>query len=298
MGVEPTGDTECPPTELKLRAPLGTTHASRSTQSIALVNSFLKSRREGTSPRTREFYSGYLARSSNVVGFNITGPDITDFLKSLKCSGGGKAAYFCTLRSFYNWLYSPASGYKLDHQNNPVMWVEPPKADNKILPSLTVEQVAFLLEQARSVRDRAIISLFADSGLRLSELANIKLPDIDWEHRVIKVVCKGNRQGLALFGGRTETLLKEWLDGRTSGRLWNLNWWGVHDMLKRLSVKTGLPCNPHTFRRTFASILAKRGVDVLHIMRLGRWSSISMVQHYTKTVQFEDSAKFYSAIVN
>ena len=66
-------------------------------------------------------------------------------------------------------------------------------------------------------------------------------------------------------------------------------------MLCRLRDKTGLPCNPHTFRRTFASILAKRGVDSLHIMRLGRWESIEMVERYTRSVQFEDSLKFYKA---
>ena len=47
--------------------------------------------------------------------------------------------------------------------------------------------------------------------------------------------------------------------------------------------KTGLPCNPHTFRRTSASILAKRGVDLLHIQRLGRWESMAMVERYTKS---------------
>jgi len=56
--------------------------------------------------------------------------------------------------------------------------------------------------------------------------------------------------------------------------------------------------NPHTFRRTFASILAKRGVDSLHIMRLGRWESIQMVERYTRSVRFEDSLKLYSPIVS
>ncbi len=68
-------------------------------------------------------------------------------------------------------------------------------------------------------------------------------------------------------------------------------------MLGRLEAKTGLKCNAHTFRRTFASILAKRGVDSLHIMRLGRWESIQMVERYTRSVRFEDSLEHYSAIV-
>ncbi|MFC2007711.1 tyrosine-type recombinase/integrase [Chloroflexota bacterium] len=163
-----------------------------------------------------------------------------------------------------------------------------------MLPSLTFEQLDYLIEQAGCTRDKAIISLFADSGLRLSELANINPRDIDWNNRLIKVTCKGNKEGLAPFGERTEFLLKDWLSQyQTDGKLWDLNHWGICWMLRKLSTETGLPCNAHTFRRTFASILAKKGIDSLHIMRLGRWESIQMVERYTRSVKFEDSLKFY-----
>ena len=56
----------------------------------------------------------------------------------------------------------------------------------------------YLIEQAGCVSDKAIISLFVDSGLRLSELASIKASDIDWENRVIKV-RKGKKEGYAPF---------------------------------------------------------------------------------------------------
>ncbi len=270
----------------------------RLTLYVKLVNTFLSSRREGLSPRTIDFYEGYLRRSQQVIGTNITGQDITKFLDSLTCTNGGKHAYFSVLKVFYRWLYNPKSGWNLDPQHNPITCVESPKVEKRILPSLTVEQVDFLIEQAGYVRDKAIVSLFADTGLRLSELASVNPNNIDWERRVIKVICKGNKEGLALFGERTEQLLREWLSVyRANGRLWNLNWWGIKDMLDRLSAKTGLPCNPHTFRRTFASILAKRGVDSLHIMRLGRWESLAMVERYTRSVKFEDSMRFYEAIV-
>ena len=91
------------------------------------------------------------------------------------------------------------------------MLVDPPKVEKKILPSLSQEQVDYLIEQAGCVRDKAIVSLFVDSGLRLSELANIKVHDIDWASRLIKVLCKGNKEGLAPFGNRTKQLLHDWL---------------------------------------------------------------------------------------
>jgi len=176
------------------------------------------------------------------------------------------------------------------------MAVESPKVGKRILPSLTPEQLDYLIDQVECNRDKAIISLFADSGLRLSELANVNRHNIDWQHRLIKVICKGNKEGYAPFGSRTEKLLREWLaQCPASNKLWDISEWGISWMLRKLAAKTSLPCNAHTFRRTFASILAKRGIDSLHIMRLGRWESIQMVERYTRSVQFEDSLRFYKA---
>jgi len=56
-----------------------------------------------------------------------------------------------------------------------------------------------------------------------------------------------------------------------------------------------LPCNAHTFRRTFACLLRKAGVDTMTIKDLGRWESLEMVQRYTRSVTFQDSLKFYKA---
>jgi len=176
--------------------------------------------------------------------------------------------------------------------------IDPPKVGKRIMPALTTEQVEYLITSAECVRDRAIISLFADSGLRLTELANIKLDNIDWDNCLIKVVCKGNKEGFAPFGKKTKSLMREWASQYKSeyGLLWDLDRWGIVVMLRHLRAKTGLPCNAHTFRRTFASELAKRGVDSLHIMRLGRWESIAMVERYTRSVKFEDSLRLYRGL--
>jgi len=88
--------------------------------------------------------------------------------------------------------------------------------------------------------------------------------------------------------------LKGWLSSyRGNGMVWNIDYRGIQCVLKRLEKKTGLKCNPHTFRRTFASNLHRAGVDIEHIMRLGGWSSLDMVLTYTKSVKFEDSLRIY-----
>jgi integrase len=66
-------------------------------------------------------------------------------------------------------------------------------------------------------------------------------------------------------------------------------------MLERLRRQTGLPCNPHTFRRTFAVLLRKAGVDTMTIRDLGRWESVQMVERYTRSFGFADAMKFYKA---
>lgn len=264
-----------------------------------IIGQFLQSRRQGLSPRTLEFYAGYLRRAEEVVGLNASGEEIRSFLAGLRCSNGGKHAYYRTLRVFYLWLYSRKSGFALKPSDNPLLSVDAPKVQKRLLPALLEDQVVYLLGQAVNGRDKAIISLFCDSGLRLSELARIRTCDIDWARHLIKVECKGGREGLAVFGLRTEELLKQWLEIYSpNGRpIWGLKPRGIQAMLWRLQSKTGVKCNPHCMRRGFATTLSKRGVDALHIMRLGRWESISMVDLYTKTVQFEDSLRYYSAIV-
>jgi len=172
--------------------------------------------------------------------------------------------------------------------------VEPPKVPKLILPSLTRDEIELLIGRTNLVRDKAIIILFTDTGLRLTELANIKLEDIDWQSRIIKVLGKGGNEAYAPFGELSKQYLTAWLnEHQTNGNIWGLNKHGIAAMLRRLEKETGLPCNPHTFRRTFACLLRKAGVDTMTIKDLGRWEPLEMVQRYTRSVTFQDSLKFY-----
>ncbi len=240
-----------------------------------------------------------LTNASPVFGIDISGQDIQHFLNGLQCTNGGRHGYYRALRTFYRWLYSPKSGYKLNPQDNPILLVEAPKVDKKILPSLTLEQVDCLIEAANNLRDRAIISLFADSGMRLNELVHIGTQDIDWEDYTVTIWGKGGKQRKAPFTDRSAKLLRELISQNGTGaNIWNIDYRGVETMLKRLKAKTGLPCNAHTFRRTFASNLHRAGLDVEHIMRLGGWESLDMVLRYTRSVKFEDSLRLYRSIAD
>jgi integrase len=175
--------------------------------------------------------------------------------------------------------------------------VDAPKRPQAILPSLTQEQGKLLIGKSSNPRDKAIIAVLAESGLRLSELACVRKCDIDWQSRTIRTIGKGNKEGYAPLGSLSGQYLEAWLNEfQSNGKsIWGVNKWGIIAILSRLEKETGLPCNPHTFRRTFACLLRKAGVDTITIKDLGRWESLEMVQRYTRSVTFHDSLKLYKA---
>lgn len=255
-----------------------------------LLTKFLASRRQGLSPHTIAFYKQCL--NPLVEFYQLTPEGINRFLTNLECNTGGKFAYYRAIRAFCHWLVRNNL-----LKDNPLKSVDPPKPARPILPSLTNEQVDYLINYVESVRDKAIISLFADSGMRLHELSQIKTPDIDWENYLIIIWGKGNKQRKAPFTERSAKLLRELISQNGTGdNIWHMKPRGVQNMLLELAKKTNMPCNPHTFRRTFASNLHRAGLDVEHIMRLGGWESLDMVLRYTRSVKFEDSLKLYQSI--
>ena len=88
--------------------------------------------------------------------------------------------------------------------------------------------------------------MLADTGLRRSELANIRVGDVDLDRETVMVWGKGAKQRVVRYGPHTGTLLLQWLREQPTGdRLFNLNEWGVGEMLERLERKTGIKCNAH-----------------------------------------------------
>ena len=248
----------------------------------------------GVSPKTLRFYLDRLGQfERNVAYLKATITEIEHYLNTIPPNQNGlstRHASYRAIRAFYTWLESTFG------INNPVTRLPAPILSKVIMPSLTSEQVKLLIEMSDNIRDKAIIALFVESGLRLSELANIQARYIDWNNRTIQVLGKGRKEALAPFGEFSESFLKSLLDNaQPEGNIWGINQWGIVMVLRRLEQRTGLPCNPHTFRRTFACLLRKAGVDSMTIKDLGRWESLEMVQRYTRSVRFQDSLKFYIA---
>jgi site-specific recombinase XerD len=261
---------------------------------------FLQSREAiGVSPKTLKYYRERLSKFIQAVDFlRASRQDIQRYLISIPPNQyglGTRHASFRAMKVLYGWLNSE---YDIP---NPMEGMPAPILGKPILPYLDREQVLYLIEKAPSTRDKAAVALFVESGLRLSEHANIMPEHINWRNRTIRVLGKGRKEAYAAFGDLTEKYLKAWLQQYqpNGGNIWGLSEWGIASMLRRLEKDTGLTCNAHTLRRTFACLLRKAGVDTMTIKDLGRWESLEMVQRYTRSVTFDDSLRFYpSSLLN
>ena len=137
--------------------------------------------------------------------------------------------------------------------------------------ALSPREVQVLMQACGKVkfkqrRNAMLIRFFYDTGLRMSECVNIKMGDIDWRSRTVRVIGKGSKERVVPFGHKTRKALWEYLKDREKYRnhspiyadcLWigpdgyPLTNKSVQEVFKKLKAKTGLPIHAHKFRHSF-----------------------------------------------
>jgi site-specific recombinase XerD len=163
-----------------------------------IFNKFLDSRASGTSPKTIKVFHAAL---DNFIDHEITPEGINAYLNSLTC-GNGRHNYYRCIKTLCRWLY-----HTDQLPNNPIEKVLPPKRQKKILPAINKEQLNTLLGHCLSERDKVILNLLWYSGMRLSEAANVKASDFNWDEGTVIILGKGNRFRKALAGNG---VVREW----------------------------------------------------------------------------------------
>ena len=155
---------------------------------------------QSLSPRTVQYYEeklNYLCNHSGGRVFDLTKSDVLRILASLSCNAGGKQAYLRAWKTFYSWAED--SGFVA---TNPCRKVRI-RVPRPLRHSVDVNDIARLIDCCRTDRDRALVSMLADTGLRLSELAGLQPTDVDLPSGTIKVWGKGARQRVVRYGPRT-----------------------------------------------------------------------------------------------
>jgi integrase/recombinase XerD len=177
-----------------------------------------------------------------------------------------------------------------------------PKLTRRMPGTLSTGEIARLLAapsggDARSLRDRAMLELFYSSGLRVSELAGLKLQQIDLENGFLRVFGKGSKERVVPVGGKAADAIATYLasgrphlvKARTGSQLFLNNrggalsrvalWMIVKKHAKRAGITT--PVKPHALRHSFATHLLTGGADLRAIQEMLGHASISTTQIYT-----------------
>lgn len=163
------------------------------------------------------------------------------------------------------------------------------KIPHRLPRYLSLEEVERLIAAAKTPRGRALIELFYSTGCRLSEVANMKVEDVDFDSGVIRVIGKGDKQRIVLFGRSAKKAILAYLGNRRDGSLF-LNDSGLAPLgprrieceVNKIALAAGLQgVHPHVLRHTFATHLLNGGADLRCVQELLGHSSISTTQIYT-----------------
>lgn len=263
----------------------------------------------GRSPRTTEWYRANLAeftrfleRDGQVAAVADLQPtSVRRWLLALNSrptalSPSSLAGRVRTVKAFGTWVAA-----ELDLPSNPVRAVPIPRVPDQLVPSLRDHEIARLIQAATETRhpqrDTALILLMIDTGIRLSEVAALRVGDVDLIDGRCRVMGKGSRERSVPFGRRTRKALRGWiatmrLAPAASSPLFvgprgpALAPRGIHQLIRRLARRAGIEtrCSPHILRHTFARAFLINGGDVFSLQRILGHSprSIQITRRYVE----------------
>lgn len=269
-----------------------------------LIESFLDSLyiEKGLSQNTVQSYKNditsfalWVDESINLPLVRISKIDINKYIAQLFKNGLKSSSVnrkISTIKSFFIFLLK-----KKHILVSPVEDIEMIKQEKYLPISMSEKEVELLLESPNldsfiGIRDRAMIEMLYATGMRVSELINLKITDIDHNRLVVKVMGKGSKERLIPYGEVASDYLNAYLKNRkeiNSNEIFLSNrgkkitrsafWNRIKLYLKKENLKESI--SPHTLRHAFATHLLNRGADLRSVQILLGHSDLSTTQIYT-----------------
>lgn len=196
-----------------------------------------------------------------------------------------------SLRGFYKWLC--INDYC---QNDPTLTLEQPKTPKKLPKVMSVQEIETILNQDLSKLNKVILELLYGCGFRVSELANLKINDIDLSAKYVQCYGKGSKERIVPLGSKAISAIKKYLPERDfilqkfrldtkkllvneQGR--NITRQDIYNFIHTQGKKIHKTISPHTLRHSFATHLLENGADLRVVQELLGHSDVATTQLYT-----------------
>lgn len=206
---------------------------------------------------------------------------------------GGVLCAYRTMRAFFHWYEEEAEP---ENWRNPIRKVKAPKNPVEPLEPLDLEHLKAMLKTCGKdicgIRDQAILLSLLDTGCRASEFVALNIADVDMIKGVILVrETKGNKHRVVMIGAKSRRLLNRYLRLRTDiapeSPLWvtsegkRFTYEGLRQIVRRRAARAGVPePNLHSFRRAFALMSLRNGMDIYSLQRLMGHTDLSVLRRY------------------
>lgn len=220
----------------------------------------------------------------------ITTYDIRAWLASMKmrgCKNTHIRNQRCNISPFFAWLMSDGLIEK-----NPMASIKPIKVPVEERKALTSDEIDTIRDSCKSLSERAVVEVLLASGLRVAELCNLKLEDVDFDSMTISVKSgKGNKDRTTFINPVAKKHLVAYMESNkhkseyvfTTRESKQYTPSGIRYLTKTLAKRCGIHIHPHIFRRTLATDLARKGMPIQEIQKLLGHTSIETTRKYIET---------------
>lgn len=253
---------------------------------------------EGCSYRTIKYYRKTLQHLNNSLGKPFKAmqtEDIRNYLSEYKEKNNCTSVTIDNVRrvfsSFFSWLEDEDYIIK-----SPVRRIHKVKTAIIVKETFTDENIEKMRDGCKNIRNLALIELLISTGIRVGELINLNIKDVNFEDRSCIVQGKGNKQREVYFDARAKIHLIQYLNIRNDDNEalfvsknkphQRLSIAGVELIVRKLGIKTDVhKVHPHKFRRTLATMAIDKGMPIEQVQKLLGHVKIETTMHYAMVNQ-------------